>query len=103
MKDHLYKQNTGNLVNNASEDEPGFYKIVMHHDDFTPREFVLGILEKCFYMDRREAAEIMLAAQQQGRAACGFFTKDVAESKIEQVIDLARSNEHPLVCSMEAA
>lgn len=104
MKDHLHKQYTGSQVTNAvTEQEPGLYQIVLHNDDFTPMEFVMGILEKIFFMERSQAAEIMLAAHQQGRAACGVFTKDIAASKIEEVLKLARNSEHPLVCSMEAA
>ena len=103
MKGELYKQNTGYPVTSRSDEEPGFYQIVLHHDAVTPRDFVMGILEKLFFLDRRQAAEVMLDAQKQGRAACGLFSKDVAESKIEQVLDLAREHEYPLVCSMEAA
>jgi ATP-dependent Clp protease adaptor protein ClpS len=104
MKDHLYKQYTGFQATKAvAEQEPRLYQIVLHNDDFTPMEFVMGILEKIFFMDRAEAAEVMLAAHQQGRSACGFFTKDIAESKIEEITKLARNSEYPLVCSMEAA
>lgn len=103
MKNELYKQNTDDLVSKASDEEPNFYQIVIHNDDFTPMEFVMGMLEKFLFMDRRDAAEVMLIAHQEGRAACGFFTKDVAESKIKEINDLAQSNEYPLICSMEAA
>lgn len=96
MRNELYKQNTGYLANN-------FYQIVIHNDDFTPMEFVMGILEKFLFMDRRQAAVVMMEAHQYGKAGCGLFTKDVAESKLEQILDSARESEHPLVCSMEAA
>jgi ATP-dependent Clp protease adaptor protein ClpS len=103
MKNELYKQNTGDLATKSSSDEPGLYQILIHHDDFTPMEFVIRILEKFFYKDRREAADIMLTVRQEGKATCGSFTKDVAESKIAVVTDFAHENEFPLVCSMEAA
>jgi ATP-dependent Clp protease adaptor protein ClpS len=104
MKDHLHKQYTGYQVAKAvGEQEPRLYQIVLHNDDFTPMEFVMGILEKIFFMERSQAADVMLAAHQQGRTACGIFTKDIAESKIEEVLKLARNSEHPLVCSMETA
>lgn len=103
MKSDLSKENTGYLDTKRFEDEPGFYQIVMHHDDFTPMEFLLGILEKMFFMDRRQAAEITLSLREKGRAVCGVFTRDVAESKVGEVLDLARKNEYPLFCSMEAA
>lgn len=103
MRNELYKQNTGYLVDKKYEERPGLYQIVLHNDDFTPMEFVMGILEKYLFMDRRQAADIMLEAHQQGKAACGLFTKDIAESKLEQITDSARLREYPLVCSMEAA
>lgn len=103
MKNESYKQNTGHLEQEVSEDEPKLYQVLIHNDDFTPMDFVIGILEKFFFMDRRNATEVMLAAHKEGRAACGFFTKDVAESKIKEISDLAQSKEYPLICSMEAA
>lgn len=103
MRNELYKQNTGYLVKKISDEETHLYQIVIHNDDFTPMEFVMGILEKFLFMDRRQAAVVMMEAHQYGKAVCGLFTKDVAESKLEQIIDSARESEHPLVCSMEAA
>ena len=103
MKNELYKQNTDYLLDKGCEERSGLYQIVLHNDDFTPMEFVLGMLEKYLFMDRRQAAAVMMEAHQQGKAVCGLFTKDVAESKLEFITDLSRENEHPLVCSMEAA
>lgn len=103
MKNDLYKQNTGNLVDKVSEVEPRLYQIVLHNDDFTPMEFVLSVLESVLFMDRRQAAAVMMEAHQKGKAVCGQFVKDVAESKQLLINDLARESEHPLVCSMEAA
>ena len=103
MKNELHKQNTGYLVDKGCDERSGLYQIVLHNDDFTPMEFVLGMLEKYMFMDRRQAVAVMLEAHQQGRAVCGFFTKEVAESKLELITDSACENEHPLVCSMEAA
>ena len=103
MKHQLYKQNTAYPVTNLENDEPEIYQIVIHNDDFTTMEFVMEILEKFFFKERREAAEIMLEAHQHGRASCGHFSKDVAETKIEQIVELARNKDYPLVCSMEAA
>lgn len=84
-------------------EEPARYLVVMHNDDFTPMEFAVCVLERFFYMDRRQATDRMMEAHISGRTLCGLFTKDVAETKIAQVIDYARSHEHPLICSMEAA
>jgi ATP-dependent Clp protease adaptor protein ClpS len=82
---------------------PALYQVVIHNDDFTPMEFVISVLESFFYMDRRQAAEKMLEAHMQGEAICGVFSKDVAETKIDQIKEQARLNEYPLNCSMEAA
>lgn len=103
MNGELNRRNTEYLESETQDDEPEMYQILINNDDFTPMEFVMGILETFFFMDRREAAEIMLTAHREGKAACGFFTKDVAESKIKEINDLAQSFEYPLICSMEAA
>jgi len=104
MKSNMYNVSTSYLnFNNNKKETSKFYRIILHNDDFTPMEFVLGILEKLLFMDRRDAAELMLAAHTQGRAAYGCYTKDVADSKIEQIMDEARKCEYPLFCSMEAA
>lgn len=96
------KNNTASLGYRLVKDEPPLYQVYIHNDDFTPMEFVIGILERFFYMERRNAAEIMLEAHVKGKALCGVFSKDCAETKISQVIEYARSHDHPLVCSMEA-
>jgi ATP-dependent Clp protease adaptor protein ClpS len=83
--------------------EPSQYQVVMHNDDFTPMEFVVGVLEKFFYMSRAKAAEVMLEAHTKGVAVCGYFVKDTAETKISEIIDYARLHEHPLSCSMDVA
>jgi ATP-dependent Clp protease adaptor protein ClpS len=99
MKNDLSKENTGFLV----EDMSGLYKIVLHHDEFSTRDFVLEVLEKFFYMDRQNAVVVMQEAAQYGRAFCGLFSGDVAATKIQAITDCATSKEFPLVCSMEAA
>ena len=103
MKAKLYNVSTSFLNTNNKNEIPGSYRIVLHNDDFTPMEFVVGILEKLLFMDRRDAAAVTLTAHEQGRAAYGFYTKDVADSKIQRIMDEARQCEYPLVCSTEAA
>ncbi len=82
--------------------EPALYQVIMHNDDFSPMEFVVEVLESLFNMDRARATEVMYEVHLAGKAACGIFTKDVAQTKVEQVIDYARRHEHPLLCSIEA-
>lgn len=82
--------------------EPTMYQVVMHNDDFTPMEFVVAVLEAFFAMDRVKATTVMLEVHTVGKAICGIFTKDVAETKIVQVVEYARRHDHPLLCSIEA-
>lgn len=80
---------------------PPMYQIVMLDDDFTPMEFVVDVLQMFFGLTREKATQIMLAVHTQGRASCGTFTRDVAETKAAQVIKYARENQHPLMCEVE--
>lgn len=81
--------------------EPRLYQIIMHNDDFTPMEFVVAVLETFFNMDRVKATRVMYEVHMAGKAVCGMFSKDVAETKVDQVIEFARRHEHPLLCSLE--
>jgi ATP-dependent Clp protease adaptor protein ClpS len=81
---------------------PPLYKVVMLNDDYTPMEFVVEVLEIFFGMDREKATSIMLAVHTQGRAVCGIYSRDVAETKAAQVNQCARDHEHPLLCEIEA-
>jgi ATP-dependent Clp protease adaptor protein ClpS len=80
---------------------PHLYKVLLLNDDYTPMEFVVHILEKIFGKGRDEAIEIMLSVHHRGVGVCGVYTFEVAETKVAQVIDAARRNEHPLQCTME--
>ncbi|MBS3800394.1 MAG: ATP-dependent Clp protease adapter ClpS [Thioalkalivibrio sp.] len=82
---------------------PRQYKVVLLNDDFTPMEFVIEVLETFFGMDREKATRVMLHVHTRGKGVCGIFTRDVAETKVAQVNDYARSHQHPLLCSMEEA
>ena len=80
---------------------PRQYKVVLLNDDFTPMEFVVEVLETFFSMDREKATQVMLHVHTRGKGVCGIYTRDVAETKVAQVNDYARSHQHPLLCSME--
>ena len=86
----------------AEISEPELYEVWMHNDDFTPMEFVVSILERFFYMERRRATEVMLKVHADGKAVCGIYTRDVAETKSTQVMEYARRYEYPLTCTVEA-
>lgn len=81
---------------------PPLYKVVMMNDDYTPMEFVVETLEVFFGMDREKATRVMLTVHTEGKATCGVFSRDVAETKAAQVNQFARDNEHPLLCEIEA-
>lgn len=80
---------------------PAMYRVVLHNDDYTPMDFVVEVLERFFAMDREAATRIMLAVHNQGRAVCGIYTRDVAETKAMLVNQYARESQHPLLCETE--
>jgi len=79
--------------------EPVMYQVVMHNDDYTPMEFVVRVLEVFFNMERIAATSTMYEVHNSGKAICGIFSKDVAETKVDQVMDYARMHDHPLFCN----
>ncbi|WP_246285496.1 ATP-dependent Clp protease adapter ClpS [Nguyenibacter vanlangensis] len=81
--------------------KPAMYKVLMLNDDYTPMEFVVHVLERFFQKSREEATDIMLHVHKRGVGVCGVFTYEVAETKVTQVMDLARQNQHPLQCTIE--
>ena len=81
--------------------KPSLYKVLLLNDDYTPMEFVVHVLQRFFNKDINEATEIMLHVHQNGVGICGVFTFEVAETKVTQVIDLARQHQHPLQSTME--
>lgn len=81
--------------------KPSMYKVLLLNDDYTPMEFVVHILERFFSKNKQEATDIMLHVHRRGVGICGIFTYEVAETKVAQVMDFARSNEQPLQCTME--
>jgi ATP-dependent Clp protease adaptor protein ClpS len=82
---------------------PPLFKVLLLNDDYTPMEFVVQVLETFFAMNREKATQIMLHVHTRGRGVCGVYTKDIAETKVSQVNDFARSHHHPLLCTMEEA
>lgn len=80
---------------------PPLYRVVLLNDDFTPMEFVVDVLERFFMKGREDAVRIMLNVHQRGTGVCGVYTREIAETKVRQVMDYSRENQHPLQCTME--
>ena len=83
--------------------EPSMYKVLLHNDDYTTMEFVVQVLMLVFHKPIETATQIMLNVHQQGVGMCGLYIYEVAETKVETVIRMARENGHPLKCTMEKA
>lgn len=81
--------------------KPSMYKVLLLNDDYTPMDFVIHILEKFFGKSRQESTDIMMHVHRRGVGICGVYTYEVAETKVMQVMDYARTNEQPLQCTME--
>jgi ATP-dependent Clp protease adaptor protein ClpS len=87
----------------AKTKQPTPYRVLMLNDDYTPMEFVVLCLQRFFRMDMEEATRVMLHVHQRGVGVCGVFSYEVAETKVSQVMDFARQNQHPLQCTLEKA
>ena len=81
--------------------KPPLYKVLLLNDDFTPMEFVVHVLEKFFSIRHERAVQIMLTVHKKGIAVVGVYSHDIAETKVTQVMDYSRKNQHPLQCTME--
>jgi ATP-dependent Clp protease adaptor protein ClpS len=82
---------------------PPMYQVMLLNDDYTPMDFVVTVLQHFFSMDLDKATQVMLHVHTRGRGVCGVFTREVAESKVAQVNEFSRMNQHPLLCTMEKA
>lgn len=82
---------------------PSMFKVLLNNDDYTPMDFVVEVLKTFFRMDAEKANQLMLTVHYRGKAVCGLYTAEIAETKVMQVNEYARKNQHPLLCSMEEA
>lgn len=81
--------------------EPPLYRVVLINDDYTPMEFVVNILESIFGMERTRATQVMLEVHTKGKGVCGVYNYEIAETKVAQVMGIAKQHQHPLLCTME--
>lgn len=97
------KQNSNTVLapERAKTKPPGMYKVILFNDDYTTMEFVIEVLQRFFSCDFERAQQIMLKVHIEGLAVCGIYSRDVAESKINQVAEFAQQHGHPLRCGME--
>lgn len=80
---------------------PPLYTVLLLNDDYTPMDFVVDVLMQFFGLDLERATQVMLHVHTRGRGVCGVYTREIAESKVAQVNEYARLNQHPLLCTME--
>lgn len=80
---------------------PAMFKVLVLNDDYTPMDFVVEVLESFFSMNREQATRVMLTVHTEGKAVCGIYSRDVAETKAAQVVDYARRHQHPLMAKIE--
>lgn len=83
--------------------KPPLYKVIIFNDDYTPMDFVVFVIQQFFGMDMEKATRIMLQVHTQGHGVCGMFTREIAETKVAQVNEYSRKNNHPLLCTMDKA
>ncbi len=80
---------------------PPLFKVILLNDDYTPMEFVVLVLQTFFGMTREKATQVMLKVHREGMGVCGVYPRDIATTKVEQVVAHARKYQHPLQCVME--
>ena len=104
-KDNTISIDGEKLLEDISQrtEPPPMYKVLLNNDDYTPMDFVIEVLTMFFNMDTEKANQLMLTVHYQGKAVCGIYTAEIAETKVMQVNQYSRKHQHPLMCSMEPA
>ena len=95
------KEDTVLEVKKSRVKPPPLFKVMILNDDYTPMEFVVLVLQQFFSMTREQATQIMLMVHREGMGICGVYPRDVATTKVEQVVSFSRKHQHPLQCVME--
>ena len=104
MSDKEYDTGVGVITKDRTNEKtkkPSMYKVLLLNDDYTPMEFVVHVLQRFFSLDEEKAAQIMMHVHRRGVGVCGVFPFDVAETKVNQVMNFSREHQHPLQCTME--
>lgn len=96
-----HQENTLEATKTQKLKPPSMYSVLLFNDDYTPMEFVVEVLERFFNKNREQATQIMLQVHTKGSGVCGIYPLDIAETKVSQVLDLAKEQGHPLQCNMQ--
>jgi ATP-dependent Clp protease adaptor protein ClpS len=96
-----HQENTLEATRTQKPKPPSMYSVLLFNDDYTPMEFVVEVLERFFNKNREQATQIMLQVHTKGSGVCGIYPLDIAETKVSQVLDLAKEQGHPLQCNMQ--
>ena len=80
---------------------PQLFRVVLINDDYTPMEFVVTVLQRFFRLPHDDAVQIMLNVHTKGSGVCGVYPSEIAQTKVREVMNFAKENEHPLQCTME--
>lgn len=97
------QENTVFETKTAKPKPPSMYKVILLNDDYTPMEFVVDVIQRFFSRTREQATQIMLKVHTEGAGVCGVYPHDIAETKLNQVLEYAREHQHPLQCTIEEA
>ena len=101
-KNEIFEQDLGVITKEKPEvKKPNMYAVVLINDDYTPMEFVIYVLQTIFKKSYEEAKKIMLLVHNEGKGICGIYSLDIAETKVNQVIEFSRVNQHPLECKVQ--
>ena len=102
-QDHEHEHGVAVETAKPETARPPLYSVLLLNDDYTPMEFVVEVLVHFFALDLERATQVMLHVHTRGRGVCGVYSREVAESKVAQVNEFSRLNQHPLLCTMEKA
>ena len=91
------------MSSHVVSETPRKYKVVLYNDDFTPMEFVVKMLKEVFHLADEVATNIMLQVHYNGRGICGYFVKDIAQTKASTLVVKAKEHSYPLLCKAEVS
>lgn len=100
-RQHEHEHGIAVAPSRPETERPSLFQVVLLNDDFTPMDFVVEVLRSFFALDQERAVQVMLHVHTRGKGICGTFTREVAETRVNQVNQYSRNHQHPLLCTME--